>query len=96
MAVALLRRHVDGALSAGAFAQLLAWLDQLGDATVLSHPDLAGYKAWLLYMRGRVTEAERYARRGGLCAKGLTRISCWPIPARSRCGWRGFILPGHR
>ena len=65
MAVGLLRRHVDGALSAGAFAQLLAWLDQLGDATVLSHPDLAGYKAWLLYMRGRVTEAERYADLDG-------------------------------
>lgn len=59
-AAGLLRQHVDGALSAGAFAQLLAWLDQLGDPALGANPDLAGYKAWLLYMRGRVAEAERY------------------------------------
>lgn len=61
MAAQILRSHVDRALSAGAFTRLLGWLDQLGDAVLLGQPDLAAYKAWLLYMRGRVAEAERYA-----------------------------------
>ncbi len=59
MASGLVRGHVGSALSAGAFAQLLAWLDQLGEATILRHPDLAAYKAWRLHMRGRMVEAER-------------------------------------
>jgi len=43
----------------GGFAQLLAWLHQLGEATILRHPDLAAYKAWRLHMRGHMVEAER-------------------------------------
>ncbi|MFQ8432939.1 LuxR C-terminal-related transcriptional regulator [Amaricoccus sp. W119] len=60
-AAALVRDHVDGALSAGEFAAILSWLDLLPDALVRGESDLAGYKAWLLYMRGRVGAAETFA-----------------------------------
>lgn len=60
-AVALARRHIDPALSAGQFAAVIGWLDALPDEVVRGAADLAGYKAWLLYMRGRVGEAETFS-----------------------------------
>ncbi len=63
-AAALVRRHIDTTLSAGRFSAVIGWLDTLGDAAVRSAADLAGYKAWLLYMRGRVGEAETFADLG--------------------------------
>lgn len=63
-AVALVRAHMDAALSVGEFTALLGWLDLLPDALLRTHADLAGYKAWLLYMRGRIGEAETFAALG--------------------------------
>lgn len=63
-AAALVRAHVDAALSAGEFAALLGWLELLPDAALRAQSDLAGYKAWLLYMRGRIGEAETFADLG--------------------------------
>ncbi|MCB1823265.1 MAG: hypothetical protein KDJ54_01185, partial [Candidatus Competibacteraceae bacterium] len=40
---------------------VLAWLETLPDGTIRTHGDLAGYKAWLLYLRGRIAEAEAYS-----------------------------------
>jgi LuxR family maltose regulon positive regulatory protein len=39
---------------------LLAWLEALPDSTMRAHRDLSGFKAWLLYLRGRIDEAEAY------------------------------------
>src|SRR5262249_33693472 len=37
------------------------WLRELPERVVRANPDLAAYKAWLLYMRGQSAEAETYA-----------------------------------
>ena len=59
--VSLIRVHVDEMLCRGEFPAVLAWLEALPDDTVHAHGDLAGYKAWLLYLRGRIEEAEAYS-----------------------------------
>lgn len=59
--VSLIRAHVDEMLCRGEFPAVLAWLETLPDGTIRAHGDLAGYKAWLLYLRGRIEEAEAYS-----------------------------------
>jgi LuxR family maltose regulon positive regulatory protein len=63
-AVALVRDDLDRQLCKGEFPTVLSWLDALPDETVRSHSDLSVYKAWLLYLRGRVDESETYAALG--------------------------------
>ena len=60
-AVRLFRGALDGLCRRGEFPSALALLEALPDATVRSHADLAGYMAWLLYLGGRVEEAENYS-----------------------------------
>lgn len=58
--VRLLRGLVEGMLARGELTTLLGWLDMLPPSLVRGNHDLAGYKAWLLYMSGRAAEAEDY------------------------------------
>lgn len=58
--VRLFRSQVEGMLARGEIPALLGWLDALPDSTVRAHNDLAGYKAWLLYLLGRTAEAQSY------------------------------------
>lgn len=62
-AIRIFRALADDALSRGEVSKLLAWLESLPADLVGSHSDLAGYMAWLLYLRGRTVEAELYATR---------------------------------
>ena len=57
----MIRTHVEEALSRGEFPTVLTWLEALPDDTVRAHGDLSGYKAWLLYLRGRIEDAEVYS-----------------------------------
>lgn len=45
----------------GELAPLLGWLNRIPDETVRAHADLAGFKGWLVYLSGRVDDAETYA-----------------------------------
>ncbi len=58
--IRLFRALVEDALARGDMPTLLAWLDALPDSTVRAHRDLAGYKSWLLYLRGLTYEAQEY------------------------------------
>jgi LuxR family maltose regulon positive regulatory protein len=58
--IRLFRALVEDALARGDMPTLLAWLDALPDSTVRAHSDLAGYKSWLLYLRGLTYEAQEY------------------------------------
>ena len=58
--IRLFRALVEDALARGDMATLLAWLNALPDSTVRAHRDLAGYKSWLLYLRGLTYEAQEY------------------------------------
>lgn len=62
LVVQTVRAVAEDQIRRGELASLLAWLNRLTDADVRSRPDLAGLKGWLLYIRGRVDEAETYAR----------------------------------
>jgi LuxR family maltose regulon positive regulatory protein len=59
-AVRLFRLQVEDLLARGELPTLLSWLEMLPPALVRQHQDLAAYKAWLLFMSGRTTEAMEY------------------------------------
>jgi LuxR family maltose regulon positive regulatory protein len=59
--VRLFRAQAEQLFSRGEILRLLAWLDALPDGVVRAHPDLCGYKAWLLFLRGRTAQAKSYA-----------------------------------
>ena len=63
--VRLFRSQVEGMLARGEIPVLLGWLDALSEQTVRAHADLAGYKAWLLYLLGRTAEAQSYSPAAG-------------------------------
>jgi LuxR family maltose regulon positive regulatory protein len=60
-AIRLFRAEVENTLSRGEAPTLLAWLEALPDSAVRAHGDLAGHKAWLLYLRGQTADAQAYA-----------------------------------
>jgi LuxR family transcriptional regulator, maltose regulon positive regulatory protein len=60
-AIRLFRAAMDSLCRRGEFPTALAWLEALPDSMVRSQADLAGYRAWLLYLGGRVEEAEDYS-----------------------------------
>ncbi len=60
-AIRLFRAAMDSLCRRGEFPTALAWPEALPDDTVRSKADLAGYRAWLLYLGGRVEEAEDYS-----------------------------------
>ena len=59
--VRLFRSQVESMLARGEIAALLGWLDAIPESTIRAHGDLAGYKAWLLYLLGRTAEAQSYS-----------------------------------
>ena len=59
--VRLIRAQAENTLARGQIPTVLSWLRELPESTLRANPDLAGYKAWLLYMRGQSSEAESYA-----------------------------------
>jgi LuxR family maltose regulon positive regulatory protein len=61
-AARLVRANAEELASRGEFSTILGWLDALPEATILNSGDLAGFKAWILYLRGRINEAEAYAK----------------------------------
>ena len=62
LAVRTVRLVVDDQVRRGELASMLSWLTRMPDEVVRAHADLAGFKGWLLYLAGRVDEAETYAR----------------------------------
>lgn len=66
--VRIFRAEVDAMLGRGEIPTLLAWLEMLPEETVRSHSDLAGYKAWLLYLRGETAEAQVYSQLARILA----------------------------
>jgi LuxR family maltose regulon positive regulatory protein len=48
-------------LARGEIPALLGLLDALPESTIRAQSDLAGYKAWLLYLLGRTAEAQSYS-----------------------------------
>ena len=60
-AVRLVRTQAERTLARGELPTVVSWLRQLPDEVLRDHADLAGYRAWLLYMSGHSAEAETYA-----------------------------------
>jgi LuxR family maltose regulon positive regulatory protein len=59
--VRLIRSHVEESLSRGEMPALLSWLDGLQESVLRLHSDLAGYKSWLLYLRGQSAQGQTYS-----------------------------------
>jgi len=59
--VRLIRSHVEESLSRGEMPTLLSWLDGLPESVLRLHSDLAGYKSWLLYLRGQSALGQTYS-----------------------------------
>lgn len=83
LAVRTVRSVADEQVRRGELASMLAWLNRLPDQTVRAHADLAGFKGWLLYLAGRVDDAETYAR---IAADGMPGDA----PAADRAMLRTF------
>ncbi|HEX4724016.1 MAG TPA: LuxR C-terminal-related transcriptional regulator [Pseudonocardiaceae bacterium] len=62
LAVATVRDHAEDQVRRGELVTLLSWLNRLPEAEIRAQADLAGFKGWLLYLAGRVDDAESYAR----------------------------------
>lgn len=61
LATATVRAQVEYQVRRGELATLLSWLNRLDEDAIRAHADLAGFKGWLLYLSGRVDDAESYA-----------------------------------
>lgn len=61
LAITTVRAHAEQQVRRGELATLLAWLNRLPEDAVRANGDLAGFKGWLLYLAGRVDDAETYA-----------------------------------
>jgi LuxR family maltose regulon positive regulatory protein len=61
--IRLVRAQVESTLALGEMPTVLAWLREIPDSVLRTHSDLAGYKAWLLYVSGEAAEAATYSRR---------------------------------
>jgi LuxR family maltose regulon positive regulatory protein len=83
LAIRTVRSVADEQVRRGELASMLAWLNRLPDETVRAHADLAGFKGWLLYLAGRVDDAESYAR---IADEGMTAEA----PAADRAMLRTF------
>jgi LuxR family maltose regulon positive regulatory protein len=59
--IRLFRSQAEGMLARGEISALLGWLQALPESTIRAQSDLAGYKAWLLYLLGRTAEAQAYS-----------------------------------
>jgi LuxR family transcriptional regulator, maltose regulon positive regulatory protein len=60
-ALRLVRSNTEALLCGGEFSTILSWLETLPESTILENGDLSGFKAWILYLRGRIRESEAYA-----------------------------------
>jgi LuxR family maltose regulon positive regulatory protein len=63
--VRLVRSHIEESLSRGELPRLLSWLGGLPDSVLRLHKDLAGYKSWLLYLRGQSAQGQTYSALAG-------------------------------
>jgi LuxR family maltose regulon positive regulatory protein len=59
--IRLFRSQVESMLARGEIQALLSWLNTIPESKIRAHSDLAGYKAWLLYLLGRTAEAHSYS-----------------------------------
>lgn len=59
--VRLVRSYVEESLSRGEMPALLSWLNELPETALRAHSDLAGFKSWLLYLRGQTAQAQTYS-----------------------------------
>lgn len=62
LAIRTVRSVVDDQVRRGELASMLGWLNRLPEDVIRAQADIAGFKGWLLYLGGRVDEAESYAR----------------------------------
>ncbi len=60
-AVRLVRDNAETMACRGEFSTILSWLETLPESAILENSDLSGFKAWILYLRGRIKESEAYA-----------------------------------
>jgi ATP/maltotriose-dependent transcriptional regulator MalT len=60
-AVRLIRSNVDETLRNGGFTAVLNWVNALPEEIVRADSDLSVNKAWMLYLRGEIATAEKYA-----------------------------------
>jgi LuxR family transcriptional regulator, maltose regulon positive regulatory protein len=83
LAIRTVRSVVDDQVRRGELASMLKWLNRMPDGVVRANADLAGFKGWLLYLAGRVDEAETYA---GIADAGMRADA----PAADRAMLRTF------
>jgi LuxR family maltose regulon positive regulatory protein len=62
LAIGIVRSVAEDQVRRGELVSLLSLLDRLPDGVIRGYADLAGFKGWLLYLAGRIDEAESYAR----------------------------------
>jgi ATP/maltotriose-dependent transcriptional regulator MalT len=83
----LIRSSVEEVFSRGGFAVLLSWLNALPEDFVREHSDLSAYKGWILYLRGKIVEAEKYA----MAATNTQSVDDSPVQKGMLLGFRAYL-----
>ncbi len=85
--VRLVRSHVEESLSRGEMPTLLSWLDGLPESVLRLHSDLAGYKSWLLYLRGQSAQGRSYSA----LANGVDASDAPPVQQGISLAFRAYL-----
>jgi LuxR family maltose regulon positive regulatory protein len=85
--VRLIRSYVEESLSRGEMPTLLSWLDGLPESVLRLHGDLAGYKSWLLYLRGQSAQGQTYSA----LANGVDASDASPAQQGMSLAFRAYL-----
>ena len=85
--VRLIRSYVEESLSRGEMPTLLSWLDGLPESVLRLHSDLAGYKSWLLYLRGQSAQGQTYSA----LADGVDASDALPAQQGISLAFRAYL-----
>jgi LuxR family maltose regulon positive regulatory protein len=85
--VRLVRSYVEESLSRGEMPTLLSWLDGLPESVLRLHSDLAGYKSWLLHLRGQSALGKSYSA----LANGVVAADASPAQQGTSLAFRAYL-----
>jgi LuxR family maltose regulon positive regulatory protein len=85
--VRLVRSYVEESLSRGEMPTLLSWLDGLPESALRLHSDLAGYKSWLLHLRGQSAQGQSYSA----LANGVDASDASPAQQGTSLAFRAYL-----
>src|ERR1700730_585268 len=85
--VRLVRSYVEESLSRVEIPTLVSWLDGVPESVLRLHSDLAGYKSWLLHLRGQSGQGQTYSA----LANGVDASDASPAQQGTSLAFRAYL-----